>query len=471
MRGDGDLVLYWMIANRRPGWNFALDRAIEHARRLGRPLVVLEPLRVAYRYASDRHHRWIIDGMRANAAAFADSPVRYLPYVEPAEGEGRGLLEALAARACVVVTDDWPGFFLPRMVAAAAARLPVRLEAVDSAGLLPFRDGDRVFLRAVDFRRHLQKTLAPHLSTFPAADPLADLDLPRLADLPQGLLERWPMADQRRLDGAVDDLPIDHGVGAVDERGGWKTGQARWRRFLDADLATYGEGRNHPDDDGSSRLSPWLHHGQVSVHQLFAELGGAERWAPDQLSERRRGQREGWWGMSAGAESFLDELVTWRELGLNMAARQDDADRYESLPDWARATLGQHADDPRPHRYTMSQFFDAATHDPVWNAAQRQLRDSGRMHNYLRMLWGKKILHWTASPQQALAVMLELNDRLALDGRDPNSLSGIFWVLGRYDRAWGPERPVFGKIRYMSSDSTRRKLRMSRYLERWGAPA
>jgi deoxyribodipyrimidine photo-lyase len=173
--------------------------------------------------------------------------------------------------------------------------------------------------------------------------------------------------------------------------------------------------------------------------------------------------------MRPAAEAFLDQLVTWRELGFNSAWQQDSAEAYSSLPAWARKTLAAHAGDPRPYIYSARRLGAADTHDPVWNAAQRQLLREGRIHNYMRMLWGKKILEWTRSPRQALAVMLELNNRYALDGRDPNSASGILWCLGRYDRPWGPVRPIFGTIRYMSSDSARRKFRLGPYLERYGA--
>ena len=151
-----------------------------------------------------------------------------------------------------------------------------------------------------------------------------------------------------------------------------------------------------------------------------------------------------------------------------MCSRRDDYDQYESLPNWAQQTLAKHADDPREYVYTRDELEAAQTHDPLWNAAQRQLRREGRIHNYLRMLWGKKILEWSPSPQAALDVLIELNNKYALDGRDPNSYSGIFWVLGRYDRAWGPERPVFGTIRYMSSENTARKVRVKDYLRRYG---
>ena len=162
--------------------------------------------------------------------------------------------------------------------------------------------------------------------------------------------------------------------------------------------------------------------------------------------------------------------MTWRELGYGFCFHRPDYADFESLPDWARKTLADHEDDERPAVYDLRAFETASTHDEIWNAAQRELVARGRIHNYLRMLWGKKILHWSRSPREALAVMIELNNKYAIDGRDPNSYSGIFWVLGRFDRAWGPERPVFGKVRYMTSESTRRKLRLKGYLERWGDP-
>ena len=171
--------------------------------------------------------------------------------------------------------------------------------------------------------------------------------------------------------------------------------------------------------------------------------------------------------MSEAAEAFLDELVTWRELGFNMCWQREDYDQLEGLPEWAAKTLKRHEKDKRPYLYTLEEWEEAKTHDPLWNAAQTQLIREGMIHNYLRMLWGKKILHWSKTPREALQVMIELNNKYALDGRDPNSYSGIFWVLGRYDRAWGPERDVFGKVRYMSSTNTARKLRLKEYVTKY----
>lgn len=469
VRPDGDYVLYWMIAARRTAWNFALDRAIDRARELDRPLLVLEALRVDYPWASDRLHRFVLDGMADNARAFERSGALYHPYVEPVEGAGSGLLEQLAARACAVVTDDFPAFFLPRMVASAAAKLRVRLEAVDSNGLLPLRASPRAFMRAVDFRRFLQRELAPHLARAPRRDPLRRALRP-IRRLPAGIAARWPRASAALLEGrgsALTELPIDHRVPPAPEQGGERAAKRLLRRFLDRGLARYADERSQPDSGASSNLSPHLHFGHVSAHAVLHELAEREGWSPADVTGTHKGKRTGWWGMSEPAESFLDELVTWRELGLNWFAHRDDGERYASLPGWARKTLEEHADDSRPHVYSLERFEQARTHDELWNAAQNQLRIEGRIHNYLRMLWGKKILHWSASPRAALEIMVELNNKYALDGRDPNSYSGITWVLGRYDRPWGPTREVFGTVRYMSSDSTRRKLRVDAYVERW----
>ena len=469
VRADGSYVLYWMIAARRTRWNFALDHAVELARELDRPLIVLEALRVGYRWASDRFHSFVIDGMADNAAAFEGTGVLYHPYVEPAPGAGAGLLERLAADACVVVTDDYPAFFLPRMTAAAAQRLPVRLEAVDSNGILPMHATERVFARAYDFRRFLQRELAPHLVQKPRRDPLRTKLRPRQR-LPEGVAERWPRVGAAVLAGdarGLEELPIDHQVPPAPDTGGARAGRRLMQEFVDGRSRSYGEDRNHPDADGASGLSPYLHFGHVSAHEVLQAVADRESWSPGDVSDLRSGKRSGWWGMGAAAESFLDQLVTWRELGFNFCAHRDDYDRFESLPEWAQATLEQHASDRRPHVYTLEEFELAETHDELWNAAQNQLRVEGRMHNYLRMLWGKKILHWTESPRKALEIMIELNNKYALDGRDPNSYSGIFWVLGRNDRAWGPERDVFGKIRYMASENTRRKLHVERYIEHW----
>jgi deoxyribodipyrimidine photo-lyase len=459
-----------MIAARRTHDNFALDRALEHARSLDKPLLVLEPLRAGYQYASDRFHRFVIDGMADNALAFEKAGIGYHPYVEPEEGAGSGLLAALAKDAAVVVTDDFPCFFLPHMVAAAGKALQVLLEAVDSNGVLPIRTLDKACFRAFDFRRVVQRTFAEHWAARPAQAPLARHGLPKLA-FPKALGQRWPSASAALLagePGALAALPIDHGVRAVSYRGGLTAAKAALARFVATKLELYEEDRNHPDKGATSGLSPYLHFGQLSAHRIVTAIAEREEWTPADLGDRARGERTGFWKMHPSAEAFMDQLITWREVGLNFCANQRDYTSFESLPNWAQKTLTEHKDDARPTTYSRAQLEAAKTYDPIWNAAQRELLRDGRIHNYLRMLWGKKILEWSKTPEQALATTIYLNDRYAVDGRDPNSYSGILWCYGRYDRAWGPVRPIFGTIRYMSSENTEKKLWLANYLARYG---
>jgi deoxyribodipyrimidine photo-lyase len=469
----GDYVVYWMTANRRLTWNFALDRAVEYCRQLNKPLLIFEALRCDYQWASRRLHAFVLRGMQDNQAIAARHGHQYVPWVEQEYGGGSGLLETIASRAAVVVTDDYPCFFLPAMTRAVARRIGVLLEAVDSNGLLPMRATSQVFPTAYAFRRYLQKSLPEHLVQFPEENALADPDVPRLVQRPEIFRDRWAPAGVDLLtctSSALDRLPIDQSTKEGLAQGGAVAASGCLDLFLQRRLSRYGEERNEPDADVASGLSPYLHFGQVSVHDIFTRLSHRESWSRDQLGDpkKTKGSRNGWWGMSDAAESFLDELVTWRELGFNMCSKERHYDRWESLPEWAQKTLNEHKADPRPYKYSLEQLRDSRTHDPVWNAAQRQLMQEGRMQNYLRMLWGKKVLEWSPTPEQALDVLIELNNRYALDGRDPNSYSGIFWVFGRYDRAWGPERPIFGKIRYMTSDSTVRKLDLKRYLQRYG---
>lgn len=470
LRPNAAYVLYWMIAARRLSYSFALDRALEHAQALGLPLRIFEPLRVDYPYASRRLHAFVLQGMAEHRAALAKGPIGYLPYVEPSRGAGKGLLEALARDAAVVVTDDVPGFFLPRMVEAAAAKLPVRLEAVDGDGLLPLRAAPKAFDAAIHFRRFLQRELPPHLQRFPRAEPLRGLSLPPPPPLPVAITARWPAASDALLacePSALAALPIDASVQPATLSGGTRPARRALRRFLDERLPRYAEARNEPSLEVTSGLSPWLHFGHLSAHELFHALAHHEGWTPAKLHPKATGLRAGFWGMSEAGEAFVDQLITWRELGRNGALHLRDFDRYASLPAWAKETLARHAIDPRVHTYDAATLERAGTQDELWNAAQRQLLREGVMHNYLRMLWGKNVLAWTRDPQEAFERLVRLNDRYALDGRDPNGWASIGWVFGRYDRPW-PERAVFGTVRCMTSGSTRKKLDVEPFLRRYG---
>lgn len=482
VRSGGRFVLYWMNAARRARWNVALDRAIAYAAELKRPLVVLETLGLEYPYASERLHAFVLQGMAANAAAFAKTDALYYPYVESSKGAGKGLIATLSEQASVVITDDFPALFYPAMLASAGRQVRVRMEAVDSNGLFPMRSSGKAWARAFDFRRFLQRELRPYLQQMPREKPFEDVDLPRLGAALKvqganvsdagalGIESRWPAATLDMLMVSRDwlaGLPIDHEVGPVDLEGGATAARHALLKFVRNGLERYNDDRNQPDLGATSGLSPYLHFGHIAPHEIVVEIARHEGWSPDDLGDIRSGAREGFWNMSPSAEAFMDQIVTWRELGLNFATYRDDLDQFDSLPNWALQSMQEHERDTRPYVYSLEEFEAAQTHEPLWNAAQRELVETGRMHNYMRMLWGKKILHWSASPREAAAIMLRLNDRYALDGRDPNSYSGIFWVLGRYDRAWGPEREVFGKIRFMSCANTRRKLKLKQYLARW----
>ncbi len=471
LRGDGDWVLYWMTAFRRTGYNFALQHARDIAKELKKPLVILEALRVHYRWASDRFHRFVIDGMVDNQAACEHTDALYYPYVEPQPGDGSGLVATLAKRACTLVSDDYPCFFHPTMIKVIARSVDSRFELVDSNCLMPLSVADRTFTVAHSYRRHMQKVLPTHLDAMPDANPLdkrTTRGIAKLQQLPSNITQRWPSANLEKLTspGGLDAIPIDHAVVPTSMRGGSKAADKLLMQFLNRRLSSYNHDRNEPDSYGSSELSPYLHFGHIGPHEVFQKLMDRLRWHPG-LMHKPNGKVNGFWGVSEDAEAFLDQLCTWREIGFNMCWREPNFDRLESLPTWAQQTMKDHASDPRTHLYSLEQLDASKTYDKIWNASQRQLVREGRIHNYLRMLWGKKIYQWSETPQAALDAMIELNNKYALDGRDPNSYSGIFWVLGRYDRAWGPERPVFGKLRYMTSENTAKKHALGEYLKRY----
>ncbi|APG28359.1 deoxyribodipyrimidine photolyase [Syntrophotalea acetylenivorans] len=467
----GRYVLYWMRAARRPFWNFSLQHAVQRAIELQRPLLIVETLACDEPCANLRHHHFALDGMADNARQFADKSVAYHPFVEQQPGQIGALLTQIGQETCLLVTDEHPLLEQRQQLSALAKALPICIEVIDGNGILPLRATDRDFTTAYSFRRFLQRQLAGHLLTMPLADPLRETRLPQLKKKPEILSKPESTFSDNLLKGqhnSLYQLPIDQQVQPVKQSGGYQAAEVLFERFLAEGLPRYVEQRNQPEREITSGLSAHLRWGHISPHQLVQRLLTQEGWTPGHLSLECRGQRSGWWGLNENSEAFLDQLITWRELGYQLCHRRDDYQQVDSLPEWAQQTLNHHADDPRPYLYSAEELAASQTHDALWNAAQRQLVREGRIHNYLRMLWGKKILEWSPSPKAALKVMIDLNDRLALDGRDPNSYSGIGWCLGRFDRAWGPERPIFGKIRYMSSLNTARKVSVKNYLRRYG---
>lgn len=459
-RPGGEFVLYWMEAFRRLDHNHALDRARELARDLRRPLVVYEELRLDSPRRSRRHHRFALEGIRACREAARRLRLAYWPLVEREGATAHGVLEGLARRAAAVVVDDHPGFDLPRRARALAARTEAPVVAVDSVTVVPLAELGPLPVGAAQVRRRLHRALLAGRARLASPEPVAEGPSGRRLEAP---FEVW---DGKDLDGLLTRLPLPPLPPVPDAPGGAPAGRERLLRFLRTGLAGYAERRSVPGPPAGSHasgLAPYLHLGHLSPEEVMTaaarELGGA-------LDAAAAGRREGFFG-HPDLDAFLDQVLTWRTLG-HVWLRHHGGEvpgLERALPAWAWRTLSAHAGDPRPYLYGREELEAGETHDPLWNAAQRQLVACGTIHNYLRMLWGKKVVEWSESPQTAWRALRDLNDTYALDGSDPNSLSGILWCFGLFDRPWAPERPVFGTVRYMSSAAASRKFRLGPYLE------
>ena len=499
VNAGGRYVLYWTQMFRRLRANHALDRAAQWARELNKPLVVYEGLKLGYPWASARFHQFILEGMRDNLQAARELGVSYWPFVETPDDPGRGLVRRLCRDACLLVTDDYPQFITPAQNRAVAAAADVLVELVDGNGLVPLSLLGAPAVTATNLRPRLHKQ-------FPVAwlHKASDVpDLPRSARVAvEPPFQVWqPPAD---LGAFVRNLPVDQSVPAVAATpGGSVAAHDRLGNFVRRKLAQYMEHRNLPDDPArgpASGLSAHLHYGHIGVQEVVEAALGAD-WTPDTLNPKAR-YKDDFYSRDPNVNGFLDEIVTWRDVGhhwhfvknaglgagnsaLPGKSWQDSGEAMPSfnfrsfdfapldgrgtleqvLPDWAKATLAEHAGDGRPVVHTLEEVELGHTADMVWNAAQRELVATGRMHNYLRMLWGKKLLQWSRTPEQAYRVAEHLNNKYQLDGRDPNSYSGVLWVFGLFDRPWPGDRPIFGALRYMTSESTSRKFKLGGYYE------
>ncbi len=466
---DGDYVLYWMQINRRFHYNFALEYAVGWANKLGKPLLIFEAISCDYPWATVRAHTFIMQGMKEHLEYAENQPGRYLSFVEGSSGQYESLLVKLAQNACILITDEYPVFIMRERNKRLPEKLGCSYFTVDSNGLIPLGLTDKAPYSAYIFRKTMQRYFMDSYTNPPENLPLDSLENLRKPDLPDEWFDDLPSARQ-----ALDDIPtftaridIDQQVQPIAWKGTRAAGLGMLGRFIQNGLMRYGKKRNEPDEDATSNLSPWLHFGKISEFEVVRTVLNEqpENWELDQIVYNK-GSRDGFFNGDENIDAYLDEVITWRETGFHHAHHEPDYDRYESLPEWARTTLDKHRSDPREWIYELDEFIQARTHDEVWNAAQNQLRTDGLIHNYLRMLWGKKILEWTPDPETAIEIMIEMNNRFAIDGRDPNSYSGIFWCLGRFDRAW-QERPIYGKIRYMTSESARKKLDMEGYLKKY----
>ena len=435
--GPGEFVLYWVQVTLRARDNFAFNLAVEEANRLRQPVLVYHGLRADYPWASDRIHTFILESAADLASDFADLGVQYEFFLDR-EGNSRSgdsPLVELALRASLVVTDFFPTFIVPRQTARLRTILQARgsatpVIAVDSSTVVPVAAHGRAYSTARAIRPVLLDALPHHLHPVGTADP----GTRRRIEVP---FTTPAFSDIGRL---VASCPIDHTVApSTVFRGGTAVARRKLERFLEHGLPHYDE-RSNPTSDTSSGLSPYLHFGNICPQEIL--LAAKEAGPEDQYLK------------------FRDQVLTWRELSFNFAYHDPRHREPESIPDWARRELEDHSEDPRPVIYRDEQLERAETGDELWNAAQRQYLETGYMHNYLRMLWGKAVLQWTPDYRAAHRILVHLNNKYSLDGRDPNSYAGIAWIFGKFDRPFY-RRPVYGLVRYMSLGAARKKFKLA----------
>ena len=430
-------VLYWAQAHRRIENNLALDVAIEKANALRLPVVVYESLRPDYPQANRRIHTFVLQGVRRNIEDAAKRSLRYVFFLPRSREEARGKLRKLAEEAACVVTDEFPTFIFPGQTARFIARSGVPVLVVDHNGILPMRAFAKEQYSAKFLRDRAHRLIPAMYAPPPNHTPSQTLFEGRLA------VCEWDGLD---VESAVASCEIDQSAEAVPSYGGRAEGLRRLEEFVSNRLDGYAAKRNR-EANRTSELSPYLHFGFIGIHEVFERVLMSD--AP-----------------KIDIDAFLEEAVIRRELSFNFCFFNEAHSSIAALPDWARKTLAEHESDRRKPLYSREQIERGDTYDEVWNLAHAGLLRRGTIHNYLRMLWGKKILEWSATPEDAVATMEYLHDRYAIDGRDPNTHAGVLWCLGKHDRAWAPARPIFGMVRYMSSEATRRKVDLAAYRER-----
>lgn len=433
----GSYVLYWCQANRRVDNNEALAHAAGLSNRHGLPLLVAESLSFADPQASDRHHTFVLEGIPGMEAALRQRGIGYHFCLRRNATEPEAL-PALLADAAVVVTDDFPTPWVRQETERLAGRLPIEVHQVDASCIVPMRRMEKKQYAAYTIRPRIHRLLPEYLR--PQAE--WHVDKPWKGSSPAGHVA----VTEANIPELVASCDIDHNVPpSTSFRGSRSHALAHLERFLQERLARYDQERNEPCNHATSTLGPYLHHGRVGALEVaLAVRSYAEehRLIPD---------------------AFLEEMIVRRELAYNHAFYAERPDSLEHIPGWAQETLRVHARDERNPCYSYQQFEDAHTYDALWNATQKELRLRGSIHGYYRMYWGKKIIDWSASPEDALRTMLRLHERFALDGGDPNTYTNILWCFGLHDRPW-MERPIFGKVRYMALSGMQRKTNVNCYI-------
>lgn len=431
-------VLYWSQMNRRADSNHALAYAADVANRCKLPLLVYEAITCSYPYASDRLHTFMLEAVPETERRLRAKGIGYVFYLRRRREDANDQLYRLAERAAAVVTDDYPTFIARSHNASVPGKIDVPYCVVDSSCIVPMAVLDKREYAAYTIRPKIHRLLPQYLK------PAPDVRVDRCFDQP--LPDFHTAVTDDNIAGLVASCEIDHTVKpSISFRGGRVLAEKHLEQFLRNKLRRYAKERNEPSAHATSDISPYLHFGQISA--LEVALAAREYAEEHKLI----------------AAEFLEELIVRRELAFNFARHAANPESFAVLPDWVRATMAKHDGDRREHVYTREQFEHAQTHDPLWNATQKEMLLRGKVHGYYRMYWGKKIIEWSATHEDALRTMIYLHDRYALDGRDPNTYTNILWCFGLHDRPW-TERPIFGMLRYMGYDGMRRKTNVEAYL-------
>ena len=430
---DGDFVLCWLHHAFRLDENPVLDVARHLAVKSGRPLLVYQAVCEHYRYASDRHHWFMLEGARDLQARMAESGLSYFFHLGR-RGHREPHLKTLTRQAALMVTEDFPLDPTMPWTERLSHTTPTPIVLVDAACVAPMQMVGQAYDRAFAYREATEKLYAERI----------DRAWPDCNVMPEPYIGSLPFEPVDLQNVSIADLiaqcNIDHAVGPVgDTRGGTSAGYDRWNEFKQNHLQQYAKRRNDATVQGVSRLSAYLHYGMVSPFRIAREAS------------------------QCGAEKYLDELLIWREMAYGFCRYRECVETLEAVPAWARKTLHEHRHDIRSCLHSWEVSARGRTGDPLWDACQKSLLKHGELHNNLRMTWGKQILQWTSGPDEALARLQDLNHRYALDGRNPASYGGILWCLGQFDRPFTPPQPVIGTVRPRPVEEHLQRLDISKY--------
>lgn len=467
---ENDYVLYWMQAYRSLHYNHALNYALSLAKNYQKELIIYEGLRMDYPWNSRRIHQFILQGMTDNHREAERLQFNYWCFVETPQNLARGLLKKLSQNAVAIITDDFPAFIIPKQTDKLAGKIDCALFSVDSNGLIPLALYQKPATVARSVRIEMHRLFSEAYIHLPTK--LRKNTTQKTDKIPPPFTTFLPTP--ANIQKILQSIPFNHSVEpVVGVVGGRKQADKRLKNFINQKLAFYHEKRSQPDHPAKvavSGLSPYLHFGYIHAGEIVQSILNSnhpqKKWAPDLLNFAMSGKREQFFHQQEAINAFLDELLTWRDLGyIHFFRKREFAKGLEILPDWVQQNNRLHQKDKREYIYPLEPLETYQTHDPLWNAAQKELVTTGTMHNYMRMLWAKKVIEWTPSYQHAFEILEHLNNKYAYDGRNPNSYTGILWSFGAFDRPWFPERPILGKVRYMSSDSARKKFKMQGYLD------